>query len=772
MMSSGSPKGEAAQAFASLSLYANNDQTFTKLSRTAQDARETGTLEALEDRKLLSSVAMENGNLVIYGNKSSANKLGVYKSGSNYVAVHNGQTRTIKSSSVHKIIIHGSSKNDNIYLTADVWKPSVIKGYKGNDTISGGSAGDWVYGGDGNDKIYGNAGNDFLYGEDGDDQLWGFKGKNKLDGGPGSDKLEGKGSSSSSNNNSNDDNGGGSTPNSNASSPSPRIKAQRTSIMAGQAIHVDGTGSKLGTGSPQNALFHWDFGDGNGSYNDLDGFNAAHFYDKSGTYKITLTITNQAGKRSSSSITVKVSANTRDRLYVSESGSDSNPGTQSRPIKSWSRAVKLVRSNTEVLFRRGDTFDAYDTMTNSYDNVVVGAYGSGSNPVINWRPNVSGYPTIISPKGDDVTIQGLTFTSSSANPPQAIRPIGNNITVRGNTFKTLGYAVNANGNPNGLLVQGNAAPDVGGIESYFIWGQGTDHVYLGNKVANSREEHAIRVVGADRVLIWGNDLTNSTGKVSGDNTPKGTLTLHKGTYFWVARNQLNEGPVAIGPLGNGDGMSQKDQRFTYGVIDGNTLDTNLFVDHGAEHIMVRNNIVKENGGTAIVVEGYNSQYGRTTRDVTIVNNTGYNNSSGGRFIEVQNGADGVILANNLYVAPKLFAGAGATASVYVDDKDLSSFKWIGNNVWAKASSNLWASGGQNYVWDSWSNAAGYKSESEWNKLGAVGTDIFSDVSVSSGFKPSSSSVAAKAAEWFGGVFHDRYGNTRSGSTWSAGAIEV
>jgi len=766
MMSSDSPKANAAHAFASLSLYAKKTQNITKLS----DAQIAGTFEPLEDRKLLSSVVMENGNLVIYGNQSSANKLGVYKSGSNYVAVHNGQTRTVASSSVKKIVIHGSSKNDNIYITADVWKPSVIKGYKGNDTISGGSAGDWVYGGDGNDKIYGNAGDDRLYGEDGDDQLWGFKGSNKLDGGPGSDKLEGK--SSSSNSGGGSSSNGGSTPNSNASSPSPKIKAQRGSIMAGQSIHVDGTDSKLGTGSPQNALFHWNFGDGNGSYNDLDGFNAAHFYEKSGTYKITLTITNEAGKKSSTSITVKVTANTRDRLYVSNSGNDSNPGTQSKPIKSWARAVQLVRSNTEVLFRRGDSFDAYDTMTNSYDNVVVGAYGSGSNPVINWKPNVSGYPTIISPKGDDVTIQGLTFTSSASNPPQAIRPIGNNITVRGNTFKTLGYAVNANGKPNGLLVQGNAAPDVGGIESYFIWAEGSDHVYLGNKVANSREEHAVRVVGADRVLIWGNDLTNSTGQVSGDNTPKGTLTLHKGTYFWVARNQLNQGPLAIGPLGNGDGMAQKDQRFTYGVIDGNTLKTQMYVDHGAEHIMVRNNIIVENGDTAIVVEGYNSQYGRTTKDVTIVNNTGVNNSSGGRFIEVQNGADGVTLANNLYSAPNIFAGAGGTSSVYVDDKDLSSFKWISNNVWAKASSNLWASGGQNYVWDSWSNAAGYKSESEWNALGVVGKDVFSDVSVSSSYKPGSSSVAASAADWFGGVFQDRYGKWRSGSTWSAGAIEV
>lgn len=744
--------------------------------KLSDDRNNTGiapasTFEPLERRQLLSGVWLSHGTLTVVGNASSGNTLGVWGEGSSLIAVHNGEKKSFAASSVAKVVMHGGSKNDSIWITRNVYKPGVLVGNDGNDTLSGGGGQDWIYGGDGNDKLYGNDGNDFVYGEDDNDELWGGSGTNKLDGGPGTDVTNGAGqgpSTGSGNDNDDDDNGGG---NSNAASPKPVISAQRKQIMAGQAIHVHGTSSSLGSGSPQNALYEWDFGDSGSSYNTLQGFNAAHHYASPGTYTIKLTITNQDGKRSSTSLSVKVTSDTRRRIYVSSSGSDSNSGTQSNPIKSWAKANSMLDKNMEILFRRGDTFDAYGTFDVRDDNVVVGAYGSGSSPVIRWAADASGYPTIISPKGDDVTIRDLTFTSDTRNPPQAIRPSGNNTTIRGNVFRKLGYAINGNNKPNGLLVQHNSAPDVSGIESYFVWGEGSDHVYLGNKVANSREEHAIRVVGADRVLIWDNDLTNTVGQTSGDNTLKGTLTLHKGSYFWVARNELNSGPVAIGPLGNADGLRDKSARFRYGVLDGNTVNTKVYIDHGAERIMFRNNVINS-GETGIYVEGRNSSYGRTTSDVAVLNNTVVNKASTGRFISVEKDAIGVILANNLYVAPNLTTGSGASASVYVADDGLSSFKFIGNNVWADAKASLWADRGQNYVWPSWSNASGYRTGGEWNAFGTVGTDHFSDVSISGSYTPTSGSTAATAGRWFPGVFHDRTGKDRpSSSTWTAGAIQ-
>ena len=571
------------------------------------------------------------------------------------------------------------------------------------------------------------------------------------------------------------DDGGGSIPNdTSATAPKPVITAlYGTSVMAGQSIHVHGTSSSLGSGSPQNALYEWNFGDSGSDYNNLQGFNAAHLYENPGTYKVTLTVTNQAGKVNQTSINVTVSSDSRKTIYVSSSGNDSNSGTSSSsPIKSWSKAASMANSasNIEILFKRGETFSAGTVMDINGDNVVVGAYGSGNKPVINWNVSVSGYPSVVSPDGDDITVRDLTFTSSVSNAPQAVRASGNNVTVLDNQFLKLGYAINANGKPNGLLVQGNDAPDVSGIKSYFLWSEGSDHVLLGNTVRNSREEHAVRVVGTDRVLVWDNDLTNTTGEASGDDTPKGALTLHKGSYYWVARNNLNKGPVAIGPLGNGDGMDDKGARFRYGVFDGNVIDTKLFVDHGAEHIMVRNNVIKSNGDSAVTVEGYNSTYGRTTVDVMIVNNTVMNSSSTGRAFKIQSGADSVSLLNNLYVAPSLQSGSGASGSVWIEAGSMDSIDAIDNNVWASASASQWAQGGQNFVGTSTGSQSGYKDPNEWNGLSGVGTDVFSDISISGSYAPSSSTVVNSTGEAYMGVFQDMNGKTRS--AFSAGAVEV
>jgi len=272
------------------------------------------------------------------------------------------------------------------------------------------------------------------------------------------------------------------------------------------------------------------------------------------------------------------------------------------------------------------------------------------------------------------------------------------------------------------------------------------------------------------VLVWDNDLTNTTGEASGDDTPKGALTLHKGSYYWVARNNLNKGPVAIGPLGNGDGMDDKGARFRYGVFDGNVIDTKLFVDHGAEHIMVRNNVIKSNGDSAVTVEGYNSTYGRTTVDVMIVNNTVMNSSSTGRAFKIQSGADSVSLLNNLYVAPSLQSGSGASGSVWIEAGSMDSIDAIDNNVWASASASQWAQGGQNFVGTSTGSQSGYKDPNEWNGLSGVGTDVFSDISISGSYAPSSSTVVNSTGEAYMGVFQDVYGNDRS--AFSAGAVEV
>ena len=68
---------------------------------------------------------------------------------------------------------------------------SVLKGGKGNDSLTGTTGNDAMSGGAGNDRLNGGDGNDQISGDSGDDVLSGGRGNDALNGGSGSDMLDG-----------------------------------------------------------------------------------------------------------------------------------------------------------------------------------------------------------------------------------------------------------------------------------------------------------------------------------------------------------------------------------------------------------------------------------------------------------------------------------------------------------------------------------------------------------------------------------------------------
>lgn len=747
--------------------------------------------EPLEPRQMLAGIQLHDGVLNLYGNNDASNREKVYYWDGAIYAEIGSLKKKYNPSSINSIKVYGGDKSDSLWVSGSINKNVKIWGKAGNDTIYGGGDNDTVYGGGGNDLIMTYGDNDSVRGESGNDTLYGGAGRDTLDGGSGtdikwddrSDPWSSAPPTNSGGDSDSDNDGGGAVPTDNdAPSPNASITATTSrSIHAGHAVHLHALNSSLGKGTPLTARYQWDFGDSGSDYNKLEGFNVAHYYDEPGTYTVKLTVTNEGGKVDTSTTTVNVGSANRRVIYVSESGSDSNSGTSSsNPIRSFARARSILgdNSNVEILFRRGDTFSHNSGFDVVGDNVVIGAYGSGSRPVLMYNGSRS-YDGIVSQgsSAEHTTVKGLTFDtiySSASNQqdmPVGVKASGRNLTILDSVFYDVGFALQGSTSLTGALVQDNDAPSSSGLKGYFAWATGTDHVYLGNRAVNAGE-HVLRTGGESdggmqRLLVAYNNFSNPV-----ESAIKGTLTLHAGQYYYIANNNLSQGKVTFGPLGESDGLNRKSDRFRWGVFENNTVNSEMIIEHGTERLMMRNNVLKNHGHFSLQIEGYNGTYGRGVKDITIANNTGVNNSSIGQFLNVGGDTEGIRLVNNLYVAPSLATGSYGTASVFVKHGSLSGFSWIDGNVWAKASANSYAEGGQNYVYDYWSSSRGYLDPSEWNSQGVVGTDHFADVSVSSSYAPSPTSVVDGAASHFAGVFTDRAGKIRGSGDWTAGAVEV
>lgn len=784
-----------------------NSRTTSVNINATRDRAPRPLIENLEQRQLLASAVLSSGTLTVTGDTGRSNWLYVEAPNSTTIqAKYNGVIKSFSRSAVSRIVVRGGSYNDYFGLNTGITVPAQIYGGAGNDTVWSSNGNDTIYGGTGNDSLNGRGGDDYLLGEDGNDTL---------DGGTGTDRYSaGSGTNVTRNveTNSGGTSGGGSTGgstgsgtpttptepteptepggplpgNGSGSTPAPVISFPTgSSVPAGHAIHVNALSSTLNAGSPLTARYEWNFGDSAGKYNTLVGFSAAHQYDRPGNYTITLRVTNEGGKTATTTRTVTISSAARRIFYVSAAGSDSNNGlSQSSPVRSIGKVRSLLnsygRSNAEVLFRRGDTFTVGGMWDFTGTNSKLGAYGSGNAPVIKWNGARQNSP-MIQITGTNVAVENLTFTTpwtdtDNSNMPDAMNVAGRNVTIEGCSFLSLGTAINTNQNPTGVLVQDSRAPSDTGVRSYFAWVQGSDHVYLGNYVANSTREAPFRIWnGTKRVLVHNNEFINKSRVSAGDrsDTAKNSLTAQWGDYFYFSNNKLRRGPVRVGPLGDGDGYQWKNSRTNYTVFENNLFDAPAFVEHGASHVIYRNNVSLAHGMPAYSIDGYDSSYARGVTNVTLVNNTAVNSSVKGQFLNVGGSVNGINVVNNLYSAPNLQPGAFEAAPVYVKGSSLGSFRTVSNNVWARGTPLSYADGGMNYVWSYWSDARGYQTAAEWNALPQVGTDLFGHVSVDSRYAPGTSSLAGSAGRLYGGVFTDYHGKVRPLSgAWSAGAVEV
>lgn len=518
------------------------------------------------------------------------------------------------------------------------------------------------------------------------------------------------------------------------------LAKQGDSIRAGHAYHVQATGTIIPGAQAEDASFEWDFGDVGSRFNRLPGFNVAHVYEQPGTYTVTLTVTAPNGLVSTQQRTVTVTAAMSQTLYVAADGNDASAGTSSdAPLRTLARAVAIAGEGSNILLRRGDTFLQSSQVEIRRSGITIGSYGSGTaTPTLMWNgPRQRNIMLWANPETSNVTIRGLTFDSiyngdtEQSGMPTAIQAGGSSLTVRDNVFLNIGYCVNANSNPRGLLVQDNKAPSPVGVRDYLVWCQGSDLVIIGNEVANSTREHNVRVSGVDRITVALNKLTNLDRTANGDRSDnaKGTIACQKGSFAYIANNQLR-GPAGVGPLGGPDGAGDRQARFSNARVQDNVqLEGTFFLQHGANHVTLTRNTIFRDDTQAIEIVGWDNTYGRGDSDIVIDHNVAVNNGPLGRgnFLLVSSAAEGITLTDNVYVAPYLAPGGWGTAAVWVNAADLSMFRRIDGNTWPSGiRANSYAQGGVNFV-DTTYSSAGHKDMSEWNLLAQVGDDRFEDV---------------------------------------------
>jgi len=407
---------------------------------------------------------------------------------------------------------------------------------------------------------------------------------------------------------------------------------------------------------------------------------------------------------------VTVTADTRKAIYVDAvNGNDNNSGlSSSQAVRTAGRAGQMLGDNTKLLFKRGQTFDVSSSINLGYQNVLVDAYGSGKGPVLRWAVDGDN-KVMMSTKSNsrDITIANVTFDSKNLNGTsewgmmQAVAANGQNITVRGCTFLNVGYAINANGSPKGLIVMDNNAPLETGVRGYFTWFEGSDGVFVGNTVANVTREHVVRMTYYDRVLFSDNDFTNLDRRKQGDNSDyaKGSIVAQAGDYVYITNNKVTDGGIGIGPLG-ADNAPRQD-RTHWAVVENNSAEgAEIAVLHGAEHVMVRGNYVQRNNTASIRIQGYDDTYQRGVTDVFVLDNLVVDYGDYGNFLKLEGKANGITLNDNTFYAPNLTAGDGDHAAVNVYDYDLGSFRQIDGNKWMMKASTL-VTGSYLYVWKGW-----------------------------------------------------------------------
>jgi hypothetical protein len=366
---------------------------------------------------------------------------------------------------------------------------------------------------------------------------------------------------------------------------------------------------------------------------------------------------------------------TNSSFYVSTTGNDSNPGTQTAPWRTVQHAADAARAGSTVNVRGG----VYEEL------VSIKASGNETD----------GYITLRSNPGETAILDAEHFTPSGR---QGVLTIHNQSYIRIEGFEIrnfrtaehrlvpLGISVMGAGSHIELLnndvhhieqtFSGRDAPGRGG-NGFGIAVYGTDaKTPISELVIDGNEVHHLKTGSSESLVVNGN-VTNFriTHNVVHDNNNIGIDVIgFERTAPDPAVDQARDGVVSGNLVYNitsrGNPAYGNDENSDGIYVDGGTrilIERNVIhdVDFGIElasehkdratsYITARNNLIYHGHTAGVSVGGYAPERGRTEH-CTVVNNTLYaNDTSGtgsGEFQMQWNMADNIFANNIVYAGP-------------------------------------------------------------------------------------------------------------------------
>ena len=399
------------------------------------------------------------------------------------------------------------------------------------------------------------------------------------------------------------------------------INASRTSCTAPCAVFFDTVNSNLDANNLINSYFDWDFDKNNAdpaTKKTANGFLAAHVFEKPGNYLVEVKAYNGSDTGTSQK-TITVNQDPAWIVYcVSSSGTDTSCAPGAIAITA-GQLSSSIGTNKKVLFKRGEVFSYISlTISNLQGPAIIGAYGTGSKPVLDFSSTSADLFRLSAVK--DLVIQDIKLKSvgGTANGFVAYQfpesnPNSFDILIKNVEVEGTGNAAFIISAAQGLFVYNSSAYN---INKYGVYGNGKSFALMNSSIdVIGGGEHIVRTQGGYKSYINGNKFTAI-------NTKTGIEIRGNNSYAVVSDNYLNK---LIGVNPQNDALKEYIENVT---IERNLRvpefsgDTNFTQGYAinirAKNVAVRNNlfynkpIVISVGDHPLVGESANvSVYGNT-----------------------------------------------------------------------------------------------------------------------------------------------------------------